>query len=57
MRDWKKKLNVTHTLDSASILPCAPELDDEALENVIGGMSTHQFEDWRVKKLNEYLQE
>jgi len=28
-------------------------LTDEQLENVVGGMSTQQFDDWRARELNE----
>ena len=40
--------NTQHDLELLSSV-----LSDEQLENVIGGMSTQQFSDWRAEKLNE----
>ena len=53
LRDWKKRLFQTHTLESASVLPDSSQLTDRQLENVIGGMSSEQFEKWRLEKINE----
>tara|TARA_B100000700_G_C15062356_1_gene866754 strand:- start:174 stop:368 length:195 start_codon:yes stop_codon:yes gene_type:complete len=53
LRDWLKKKLRTHTVESASIFPDETELHDAQLEDVIGGMSTEKFKEWRAKKLNE----
>ncbi len=53
LRDWRKRKEKTHTIDSATILPDLTELSDEQLELVIAGMSTQKFEEWRHRILNE----
>ena len=53
LSDWKKRNQSTHTLESGTILPDSLELSDEQLDDVIGGMSTYEFEEWRARKINE----
>ncbi len=55
----KKKLN-THTVDCASIYPTdkehiIDELTDEQLCNVVGGMNSYMFSQWRATTLNNFL--
>ena len=53
LRDWRKRKNTTHTIESGTILPDFGELTDLQLEQVVGGMSTQKFEEWRAEFLRE----
>ncbi len=39
--------------DEASLEIVSPALSDEQLENVVGGMSTQKFSEWRTELINE----
>ena len=53
LQDWRKKRFKTHRLESATILPVDDELTEEQLDQVIGGMSSRKFEEWKLRKINE----